>query len=81
MAHKHHHQKRGGGPAWAQTNRPISDDDAAACMANGHPKSCPPTIQDGSSFPIGTTGAGSAPGANGPPTTGAIGPGGVLGST
>lgn len=65
---KHHHQKRGGGSAWA--SGPVSDHDAAQCMGNGHPKCNPPTLHDGNSFPEGSTGAGSAPGANGPPTTG-----------
>jgi hypothetical protein len=74
MARKHHrHQKHGGGSAWAE-NWPVTDEDAADELSNGHPKSEPPSLDDGNSFPSGTTGAGSAPGANGPPTTGAIGP-------
>jgi hypothetical protein len=59
----------------------VSNEQAARHMANGHPKSNPPTLHDGTAFPSGSTGAGSAPGANGPPTTGAIGPGGVMSST
>lgn len=58
-----------------QTNRPISDDDAATVLANDHPKSKRPPLHDGNPFPANSTGAGSAPGANGPPTTGAVGPG------
>jgi len=48
----------------------VSDDDAAECLGNGHPKSKRPPAHD--SFPGsgGGPGAGSAPGANGPPTTG-----------
>jgi hypothetical protein len=68
-------------PAWTKTNRPVSDDDAADHLGNGHPKSKPPTLHDGTAFPAGTTGAGSAPGANGPPTTGPMSPGGPLSYT
>lgn len=59
------------------SNRPVSDADAATTLANGHPKSNPPTLQDAHSFPANGTSEGSAPGANGPPTTGAISPGGA----
>jgi hypothetical protein len=59
----------------------VSDDDAANALANGHPKSNPPPTHN-AQFPQGSSGAGSAPGANGPPTTGTaeIGSGGPLGS-
>jgi hypothetical protein len=59
----------------------VSDDDAARVLANHHPKSNTPPPHD-AQFPQGTTGAGSAPGANGPPTTGEaeVGTGGPLGS-
>jgi len=58
----------------------VSDDEAASVLANGHPKSKPPSLHDGNPFPATSTGVGSAPGANGPATTGAIGPGGPLAS-
>lgn len=57
----------------------VSDDDAADVLANGHPKSNPPLVHDAQVLP-GGPGSGAAPGANGPPTTGALGPGGPLGS-
>lgn len=50
----------------------ISDTDAASALANGHPKSSPPSLHDANPFPATSTGAGSAPGANGPPTTGPL---------
>lgn len=67
---------------WTQTNRPVSDDDAAMHMANRHPKSNTPPTHDAQVLPGSPgSGSGSAPGANGPPTTGAVGPGGPLGSS
>ena len=62
---------------WDKQNRSVTDDEAAEVLANGHPKSnTPPTVLPGS------PGSGEAPGASGPPTTGAaVGPGGPLGST
>lgn len=45
----------------------VSNEDAAKVLANGHPKSTPPTAQ----VLPGSPGSGAAPGANGPPTTGA----------
>lgn len=59
----------------------VSDITAANTLGNGHPKCNPPTLHDGNSFPEGSTGAGSAPGANGPPTTGAETPTGPMSST
>ena len=47
----------------------VSDDDAADVLANGHPKSNPPPTHDAQVLP-GGPGAGAAPGASGPPTTG-----------
>lgn len=52
----------------------VTDEQAAAALANDHPKSTPPLVQ----VLPGSPGSGEAPGANGPPTTGAVGPGGVL---
>ena len=57
----------------------VTNEQAALVLANGHPKSNPPPVHDAQVLP-GGPGAGAAPGANGPPTTGAIGPGGPLGS-
>jgi hypothetical protein len=79
MAHRHH-QKRGGGSAWAEGPE-VSDDEAADHLGNGHPKSNPPSFSDSAQVMPGSPGSGSAPGANGPPTTGAVGPGGPLGSS
>lgn len=47
----------------------VSNEDAAAAMAQGHPKSAPP-----SKMPFPGAGGGNAPGADGPPTTGGDGP-------
>jgi hypothetical protein len=79
MARKHHHhQKRGGGSTWAYpNNRPVSDDDAAEALANKHPKSNTPPVHDAQVL-SGSPGSGEAPGANGPPTTGASGDDGPL---
>jgi hypothetical protein len=74
-------QHRGGGSQWAESPNEISDDDAAASLGNGHPKSNPPSFSDSAQVMPGSPGSGSAPGANGPPTTGAVGPGGPLGSS
>ena len=72
MARKHrHHQRRGGGSAWAYPA--LSDDSAASKLANGHPKCKPSPPQKYAQELSGSPGAGEAPGANGPPTTGAIG--------
>jgi hypothetical protein len=60
---------------------PVTDRDAAVVLANRHPKSNPPSLQDSAPVLPGSPGSGAAPGANGPPTTGAIGPGGPLSST
>ena len=72
-------------PLWTLTNRAVNDDDAATCMSGGHPKCKPaPLTYDMASqqAPLpGSPGSGSAPGASGPPTTGTIAPGGLLGST
>jgi hypothetical protein len=74
---------------WDKNNRSVTDDpngpitsdqDVALSMAAGHPKSTPPSIQPLADVLPGSPGSGAAPGANGPPTTGAIGPGGPLGS-
>lgn len=59
----------------------VSNEQAASSLANGHPKSRPPSLHDSAPVLPGSPGSGSAPGANGPPTTGAIGPGGPLSST
>jgi hypothetical protein len=67
-------------PQWTQSNRPVSDDDASTTLANGHPKSNTPPTHFAQVLP-GSPGSGAAPGANGPPTTGAIGPGDPLSST
>jgi hypothetical protein len=78
---------------WDRSNRSVTDDanfedpngpvmsdqDTALAMAADHPKSTPPSIQPLANVLPGSPGSGSAPGANGPPTTGAIGPGGPLG--
>jgi hypothetical protein len=78
---------------WDQANRSVTDDgnltnpngptmsdaDVALAMAASHPKSTPPSIQPLANVLPGSPGSGSAPGANGPPATGAIGPGGPLG--
>lgn len=59
----------------------ITTQDAAKAMRSG-PKSAPPSFGYATPILPGSPGSGSAPGANGPPTTGAIGPpGGPLGST
>jgi hypothetical protein len=60
------------------SNRPVSDDDAADALANQHPKSNPPTLHDAHTFPANSSGSGSAPGANGPPTTGDVTPAGTV---
>ena len=61
-------------------NGPItSDEDVASAMAAGHPKSTPPSIKQDPDVLPGSPGSGAAPGAGGPPTTGAVGPGGPLG--
>jgi len=72
---------------WDKPNRSVTDDEAADVLAAGHPKSHPPEPQE-APYPSdaqvlpGSPGSGAAPGANGPPTTGAsVGPGGPLGST
>ena len=70
---------------WDKHNRSVTDDEAADVLANGHPKSDrpheAPYPSDAQVLP-GSPGSGAAPGANGPPTTGAsVGPGGPLGST
>jgi hypothetical protein len=78
--------------AWDPVNRSVtdglyenpngditSDQDTALSMAAGHPKSTPPSIQPLADVLPGSPGSGAAPGANGPPTTGAVGPGGPLG--
>lgn len=56
-----------------------SDQDTALSMGAGHPKSTPPSIQQSAPVLAGSPGSGAAPGSNGPPTTGAVGPGGPLG--
>jgi hypothetical protein len=73
---------------WDKDNRSVTDDpngpvmsdqDVALSMAAGHSKSTPPSIRPQPNVMPGSPGSGSAPGANGPPTTGAVGPGGPLG--
>lgn len=64
---------------WDKANRSVTDDEAADALAASHPKSTPPSIQQNADVLPGSPGSGSAPGANGPPTTGAVGPGGPLG--
>lgn len=65
---------------WDKTNRSVTDDQVAQELAAGNPKSAPPSIRQDPDVLPGSPGSGAAPGANGPPTTGAIGPGGPLGS-
>jgi hypothetical protein len=66
---------------WDRGNRSVTDDEAADVLANGHPKSGPPSFPEPAKVLPGSPGSGAAPGANGPPTTGAsVGPGGPLGS-
>ena len=60
---------------------PPDDDEAAEALAAGHPKSNPPSIKQNANVLSGSPGSGAAPGSVGPPTTGAIGPGGPLGAT
>jgi hypothetical protein len=64
----------------AEAKAGVTDDEAAEALAAGHPKSTPPSIQQNANVLPGSPGSGAAPGAIGPPTTGAIGPGGPLGS-
>lgn len=64
---------------WDRDNRSVTDDDAASSLAAGNPKSAPPSIRQDPDVLPGSPGSGSAPGANGPPTTGAVGSGGPLG--
>lgn len=66
---------------WDRPNRSVTDDEVADVLANGHPKSNPPSIPETAAVLPGSPGSGAAPGANGPPTTGGISPGGPLGST
>lgn len=56
----------------------VTNEQAASAMANGHPKSKPPSLSNYAPVLPGSPGSGAAPGANGPPTTGAIGPGGPM---
>lgn len=65
---------------WDKANRSVTDDQVAQELAAGNPKSTPPSIRQDPDVLPGSPGSGAAPGANGPPTTGAIGPGGPLGS-
>ena len=65
----------------AEARSGVSDDEAAEALAAGHPKSTPPSIKQNANVLPGSPGSGAAPGANGPPTTGGISPGGPLGST
>lgn len=64
---------------WDRDNRSVTDDDAASSLAAGNPKSAPPSIRQDPDVLPGSPGSGSAPGANGPPTTGAAGPSGPPG--
>lgn len=64
----------------AEARNGVTDDEAAEALAASHPKSTPPSIQPLANVLPGSPGSGAAPGASGPPTTGAIGPGGPLGS-
>lgn len=53
----------------------VTDEQAALHLANGHPKSKPvPSFPSNRGALDGSPGDGAAPGANGPPTTGTIGP-------
>lgn len=69
--------------SWDKPNRSVtdvSDDDAADALGRGsHPKQNTPPTHEAQVLP-GSPGSGAAPGANGPPTTGGISPGGPLGS-
>lgn len=58
-----------GGVTWDKQNRSVTDDEAAAVLANNHPKSFVAPTSYSSLIP-GGPGDGEAPGANGPPTTG-----------
>jgi hypothetical protein len=60
------------------TDAGVTDEDAANTLANHHPKCRPSSAQNIGPWPQVTSGAGEAPGANGPPTTGAVGPGGPM---
>lgn len=54
----------------ATVNPPVSDEDAANALANGHPKSKCPPLYDAAPVLPGSPGSGAAPGSFGPPTTG-----------
>jgi len=58
----------------------VSDADAKKNLRVHPSKSDTPPTHDAQVLP-GSPGSGAAPGANGPPTTGAMTPGGPLGST